>query len=34
VMSTLIVPSGVTTASVQDDYLAMTNSLLNSQLQA
>jgi len=34
VMSTLIVPSGVTVASVQNDYLAMTNSLLNSQLTA
>ena len=34
VMSTLIVPSGVTVASVQEDYLAMTNSLLSSQLKA
>lgn len=34
VMSTLIVPSGTTAASVQNDYLAMTNSLLNSQLRA
>ncbi len=34
VMSTLIVPSGTTVASVQDDYLEMTNSLLNSQLKA
>lgn len=34
VMSTLIVPSGTTVASVQNDYLAMTNSLLNSQLRA
>ncbi|MFT3969220.1 MAG: hypothetical protein QM695_02815 [Micropruina sp.] len=34
VMSTLIVPSGTTVASVQSDYLAMTNSLLYSQLRA
>lgn len=34
VMSTLIVPSGTTVASVQEDYLEMTNSLLNSQLKA
>lgn len=34
VMSTLIVPAPNTVASVQDDYLTMTNSLLNSQLQA
>ena len=34
VMSTLIVPSGTTVASQQDDYLAMTNSLLSSQLKA
>ncbi len=34
VMSTLIVPSGTSVASVQTDYLAMTNSLLNSQLRA
>ncbi len=34
VMSTLIVPSGTSVASVQNDYLAMTNSLLNSQLRA
>lgn len=34
VMSTLIVPSGVTVASMQNEYLQMTNSLLNSQLQA
>ncbi|MFT3833797.1 MAG: hypothetical protein QM711_10840 [Micropruina sp.] len=34
VMSTLIVPAGTTVASLQDDYLTMTNSMLNSQLQA
>ena len=34
VMSTLIVPAGTTVASLQDEYLTMTNSMLNSQLQA
>lgn len=34
VMSTLIVPSGSTVSAQQADYLAMTNSLLSSQLQA
>ena len=34
VMSTLIVPSGSTVAAQQADYLAMTNSLLSSQLKA
>lgn len=33
-MSTLIVPAGTTVASLQSEYLAMTSSLLNSQLQA
>ena len=34
VLSALIVPSGVTVDSQQADYLAMTNSLLTSQLKA
>lgn len=34
VMSTLILPPGVSLDSVQADYTAMTNSTLNSQLQA
>lgn len=34
VMSTLILPQGVTLSSVQADYQSMTNSMLNSQLRA
>lgn len=34
VMSTLVVTGGTTVASAEKDYLAMTNSLLNSQLKA
>ncbi len=34
VLSALIVPSGVTVTSQQEDYLAMTNSVMSSQLKA